>query len=142
MTRRDFCYKASSKRCRPRGEITTKMRDTLNQWLLALRLGQRWASFLNQRYAILDPNPSNYLDSNTYTSHTPCSFPEGSSSICLPPPSSPANFSGELEDALEIALKAVGGVHRKLLELGLSCEDLGKTSVHLSVQAQEAPAEV
>ncbi|CAN0494727.1 unnamed protein product [Ectocarpus sp. 12 AP-2014] len=48
---------------------------------------------------------------------------------------------GELEDALEIALKAAGGVHRKLLELGLSCEDLGKTSVHLSVAAQEAPAE-
>ncbi|CAM9143674.1 unnamed protein product [Ectocarpus sp. 8 AP-2014] len=48
---------------------------------------------------------------------------------------------GELEDALEIALKATGGVHRKLLELGLSCEDLGKTSVHLSVAAQEAPAE-
>ncbi|CAN0266003.1 unnamed protein product [Ectocarpus fasciculatus] len=48
---------------------------------------------------------------------------------------------GELEDALEIALKAAGGVHRKLLELGLSCEDLGKTSVHLSVAAQEAPEE-
>lgn len=50
--------------------------------------------------------------------------------------------AGELEDALDIALKAAGGVHRQLLDLGLSCEDLGKTSVHLSVQAQEAPAEV
>lgn len=49
---------------------------------------------------------------------------------------------GELEDALEIALKAAGGVHGQLLELGLSCEDLGKTSVHLSVAAQEAPEEV
>ncbi|CAM9138592.1 unnamed protein product [Scytosiphon promiscuus] len=48
---------------------------------------------------------------------------------------------GELEDALEIALKAAGGVHGQLLELGLSCEDLGKTSVHLSVAAQEAPEE-
>ncbi|CAM9731002.1 unnamed protein product, partial [Hapterophycus canaliculatus] len=48
---------------------------------------------------------------------------------------------GELEDTLEIALKAAGGVHGQLLELGRSCEDLGKTSVHLSVAAQEAPAE-
>ncbi|CAM9953063.1 unnamed protein product, partial [Laminaria digitata] len=48
---------------------------------------------------------------------------------------------GELEDALEIALKAAGGVHKQLLDLGLSCEDLGKTSVHLSIAAQEAPAE-
>lgn len=61
----------------------------------------------------------------------------------LPAPVTPAIVrAGELEDALEIALKAAGGVHRQLLELGLSCEDLGKTSVHLSVQAQEAPAEV
>eukprot|EP00904_Undaria_pinnatifida_P008854 jgi/Undpi1/5099/HiC_scaffold_19.g08451.m1 len=48
---------------------------------------------------------------------------------------------GELEDALEIALKAAGGVHRQLLDLGLSCEDLGKTSVHLSIAAKEAQPE-
>lgn len=50
--------------------------------------------------------------------------------------------AGELEDALEIALKAAGGVHRQLLDLGLSCEDLAKTSVYLSIAATEAPAEV
>ena len=58
----------------------------------------------------------------------------------LPP--TPLDSTGELEDALEIALKAAGGVHKQLLELGLSCEDLGKTSVHLSIAAKEAPAEV
>lgn len=54
----------------------------------------------------------------------------------------PLTPTGELEDALETALRAAGGVHRQLLELGLSCEDLGKSSVHLSLAAQEAPAEV
>lgn len=53
-----------------------------------------------------------------------------------------SRFSAELEDALEIALRAAGGVHKRLLELGRSCEDLGKTSVHLSVAAKEAPAQV
>lgn len=52
------------------------------------------------------------------------------------------SIKGELEDALEIALRAAGGVHKQLCDLGLSCEDLGKTSVHLSITAQEAPPEV
>lgn len=59
--------------------------------------------------------------------------------------SQPSRFSsaaGELEDALEVALKAAGGVHEQLLDLGLSCEDLGKCSVHLAVAARDAPAEV
>lgn len=33
-------------------------------------------------------------------------------------------------------------MHKQLLDLGLSCEDLGKTSVHLSIAAKEAPPEV
>lgn len=99
--------------------------------------------------SISDPlSPQIFRESNPRTPHCPPPtelFTGEIEFVCLCHPLSPAGavFSAEeLEDALEIALKAAGGVHRQLLELGLSCEDLGKTSVHLSVQAQEAPAEV